>query len=148
MRVCGPEWLARSIDRRSSGTLRQANRLAEKRHILIVRGWHRISLLLLFSILTGGRSEQGIGAQKPAQVTRSITLKWRASASAVIGYYVYRGTHAGGPYTKLNFAPIRATSYDDNTVRSGMTYFYVVTSVDANRSESQNSKEVSVTIPK
>lgn len=139
------KWLGRR-SRRSIGAVGRAYRRDEKERILIVRRWCFASLMLLLPIITRGNSGQVTGAQNPPRVTRSITLRWKASTSAVMGYYVYRGTRARGPYAKLNFAPIEATRYDDNTVRAGLTYFYVVTSVDANHFESAYSKEISVTV--
>ena len=74
--------------------------------------------------------------------THSATLNWDASTSAVVGYNVYRATQAGGPYTKLNSSPTERTSYTDSTVQADLTYFYVVTAVDANGVESVGSNEV------
>jgi centrosomal CEP192-like protein/ASPM-SPD-2-Hydin domain-containing protein/Ig-like domain-containing protein/immunoglobulin I-set domain protein len=86
----------------------------------------------------------GTGVQP---VSHSVTLTWTASTSTVTGYNVYRSTVSGGPYTKLNLTPVAATTYTDTTVQSGMTYFFVVTSVDSSGVESANSTEVSATIP-
>jgi hypothetical protein len=86
----------------------------------------------------------GTGVQP---VSHSVTLTWTASASTVSGYNVYRSTVSGGPYTKLNSTPVAGTTYTDSTVQAGLTYFYVVTSVDSSGVESANSAEVSATIP-
>jgi hypothetical protein len=86
----------------------------------------------------------GTGVQP---VSHSVTLTWTASTSTVAGYNVYRSTVSGGPYTKLNLTPVAATTYTDTTVQSGMTYFFVVTSVDSSGVESANSTEVSAAIP-
>jgi Abnormal spindle-like microcephaly-assoc'd, ASPM-SPD-2-Hydin len=81
-------------------------------------------------------------------ISHSATLNWIASTSSnVVGYYVYRGTQSGGPYTKLNGTPVAATTYTDSNVVAGATYFYVVTAVDSTGLESAHSKEVSATIP-
>ena len=82
--------------------------------------------------------------------SHSVTLKWDASSSSpipVVGYFVYRGTETGGPYSRLNAKSDPQTSYTDNTVASGLTYYYVVTSVDASNVQSPNSSQVSVAIP-
>ena len=63
-----------------------------------------------------------------------------------MGYNVYRGTRSGGPYLRLNASVDPATVYTDDTVSGGMTYYYVVTSVDAN-AESAYSNEITATIP-
>jgi hypothetical protein len=78
----------------------------------------------------------------------STTLNWVASSSSnVVGYYVYRGTQTGGPYTKLNSTAVTGTTYTDSNVTAGTTYFYVVNAVDSNGTESAHSSEVSATIP-
>jgi len=80
-----------------------------------------------------------------------VSLSWTASVTAgVSGYYVYRSSVSGGPYTKLNpTALVAGTSYEDFTVQLGTSYFYVVTAVDPNATppESVYSNEVSTTIP-
>ena len=88
----------------------------------------------------------GAGVATPA-VQPSVALKWDASISAVAGYYVYRGTISGGPYSKLSATLDANPAYTDSTVAAGKTYFYVVTSVDATGTESSYSNQVSVAIP-
>jgi fibronectin type 3 domain-containing protein len=66
----------------------------------------------------------------------------------VIGYNIYRGTTSGGQYPlKLNSSPQPGTSFSDNTVRSGTTYYYVATSLDANSVESSYSNQLTMVIP-
>jgi hypothetical protein len=86
----------------------------------------------------------GTGVQP---VSHSVTLTWTASTSAVSGYNVYRSTISGGPYTKLNSSLITTTSYVDSSVQAGLTYYYVVTSVDSTGVESAFSTQVSATVP-
>ncbi|HTZ33595.1 MAG TPA: choice-of-anchor D domain-containing protein [Methylomirabilota bacterium] len=81
-------------------------------------------------------------------VSHSVALQWQASGSSgVTGYYVYRGTSSGGPYTKLNGSTISGTSYTDDGVSSGTTYYYVVTALGSDGEESVNSNQVSAAIP-
>jgi Abnormal spindle-like microcephaly-assoc'd, ASPM-SPD-2-Hydin/Protein of unknown function (DUF1573) len=90
----------------------------------------------------------GAGIAAPAQY--SVMLKWTASLptpAAIVGYYIYRGTISGGPYARLNSTVNASTSYTDNTVASGQTYYYVVTSVDSGNVQSANSTQVSAMIP-
>jgi hypothetical protein len=71
-----------------------------------------------------------------------VNLNW----TSVQGYYVYRGGQTGGPYTKIS--PLAsAASYIDNTVKSGQSYYYVVTSYTADSGESAYSNQVEVNIP-
>ncbi len=80
-------------------------------------------------------------------IPHSVTMNWTASTSTVVGYFVYRGTASGGPYTKLNTTSVAPTTYADSTVVSGQIYFYVVTAVDSNSIESLFSNEVTAAIP-
>ncbi|HZS57271.1 MAG TPA: fibronectin type III domain-containing protein [Bryobacteraceae bacterium] len=78
----------------------------------------------------------------------SVTLNWMVSSSPnVIGYYVYRGSTSGGPYTRLSGSLDAGTGYTDSSVQGGQTYFYVVTAVNNVGVESGYSTEVQVTIP-
>ncbi len=78
----------------------------------------------------------------------SVALSWNASASSgVAGYFVYRGTVTGGPYTKQNSSADTSLAFTDSAVASGQTFFYVVTAVDASNVESGFSNEVSAVIP-
>jgi Abnormal spindle-like microcephaly-assoc'd, ASPM-SPD-2-Hydin len=87
----------------------------------------------------------GTGVAPPA-TQHSVALNWQPSTSQVSGYFVYRGSSASNT-TKLFLSSIAATSYKDSSVVDGQTYFYAVTSVDADSVESAPSNEVSVTIP-
>jgi hypothetical protein len=87
----------------------------------------------------------GTGTAQGTQHT--VNLSWAASASSVAGYYVYRGTVSGGPYSKMNSTLDTATNYADSTVQSGSTYYYVVTSVDSSQMESTYSNQVTAAIP-
>jgi Abnormal spindle-like microcephaly-assoc'd, ASPM-SPD-2-Hydin len=77
-----------------------------------------------------------------------VDLTWTASTSpGVTGYDVYRGTSSGGESkTPLNTAPVSSTSYVDESVTAGTTYYYVVTAV-ANGTQSADSNEASATVP-
>ena len=87
----------------------------------------------------------GQGATAPHH---SVELHWDASAgTGVIGYNVYRGIVSGGPYSKINAAVAPSTTYTDNNVTAGQTYYYVTTAVSANGSESGYSNQVQAVIP-
>jgi hypothetical protein len=77
----------------------------------------------------------------------SVGLTWTASTSPAIGYFIYRRTGTSGPFSRLDSSIDPLTSFTDNNVIDGATYFYVVTAVSAGDTESQFSDEVSVTIP-
>jgi hypothetical protein len=82
-----------------------------------------------------------------APIQHQVALNWTADTSSVAGYNVYRGTVAGGPYTKLNAASDVITSYTDTSVTAGQTYYYLTTAVDNQGVESTYSNEVTATIP-
>jgi hypothetical protein len=88
----------------------------------------------------------GTGTQAQAH---TVSLSWNPSNSNdVVGYNVYRGNKSGGPYnTKLNGAPVSNTSFTDDSVQSGKTYYYVSTAVDTNSQESTYSNQASAVIP-
>jgi fibronectin type 3 domain-containing protein len=69
----------------------------------------------------------------------AITLKWEAPVgqvgASVIGYSIYRGDKENGDY-KVIAKNVRSLTYRDAAVQSGHTYYYKVTSVDANGRES------------
>jgi hypothetical protein len=89
-------------------------------------------------------SLSGSGVQ---QVPHRALLTWSPSTSSVVGYQVYTSNVAGGPYTKLTTSALATPSYADNSVQSGKTYFYVVTSVNSDSVESVYSNQVSALIP-
>lgn len=97
------------------------------------------SLLLLLISSCGHRSA--------TPRAHSADLKWKASASRVVGYNVYRSDKSQGPYTKLNSAVVPTTSYTDMTVQAGHTYFYLVTAVDAQGHESAFSNQIKAVVP-
>ena len=72
-----------------------------------------------------------------------VTLSWYAVDTAT-NYYVKRSTSSGPPYTII--AQTDSTSYTDNTVINGRTYYYVVSAVNTG-GESTNSVEVRATPP-
>ena len=79
-----------------------------------------------------------------------VLLEWAASPTAgVSGYNVYRGTTPGGENpTPLNNGLVDATSYADETIVSGATYYYTVKAVGANGvSQSPASNETVATAP-
>jgi len=76
----------------------------------------------------------------------SVSLSWNASTSSVSGYNVYRGT-AVGLYSKINTSLNPSTTYTDNTVAAGTTYYYAATAVNSSGAESTYSSPIQVAVP-
>jgi hypothetical protein len=84
---------------------------------------------------------------KGTQVAQhSVTLAWGSNAAGV-GYNIYRGATANGPYTKINVSPHPASTFTDASVAGGQTYFYMTTAVSKSGRESNYSNRVRVAIP-
>jgi hypothetical protein len=106
--------------------------------------------------VTGKVTVTSNAANSPATVSLAgtgvkqyfVDLSWHASTSSgVIGYYVYRGTTSGGPYSRLNSSPTAATKYTDTTVEAGQTYYYVATAVNSKGLQSAHSNQIKAVIP-
>lgn len=82
-----------------------------------------------------------IGVQDSTGTVAQIKLQWNASTSTVAGYNIYRGTASGGPYSRVNAAPVAALTYTDTADHSSAKLFYVARAVDASGNESVNSNE-------
>jgi hypothetical protein len=80
-------------------------------------------------------------------VTHSVSLAWTASISQISGYNVYRATVSGGPYMKMNTGLVVPTAYTDQSVISGITYYYVTTAVSSTGLESVYSNEARAAVP-
>jgi hypothetical protein len=77
--------------------------------------------------------------------TGTATLSWDANSETnVAGYKVYMGTQSGGYGTPL--AVGNATTYTIGNLTGGRTYYFSVTAVDTEGTESLHSSEVSKTV--
>jgi fibronectin type 3 domain-containing protein len=86
----------------------------------------------------------------PSAYGQSINLAWDASSdSNVTGYNVYRSEQSGVfSSTPLNGTTVLTTAaFNDSTVQSGTTYYYVVTAVSTTGVESGDSNQVQATLP-
>jgi len=76
-----------------------------------------------------------------------IDLTWAPNLeSDLAGYNVFRWTQGGEP-EKLNSTLVQVSSYRDETVEPGKTYFYAVSAVDLRGNESPRSAPASETVP-
>lgn len=69
-----------------------------------------------------------IASDVPNDKGESITLSWELSPddNRITGYVIYRANSYEGKYTILGKVPRGATSYIDDTVIMGQTYWYVI----------------------
>lgn len=81
--------------------------------------------------------------------SHDVILSWIGSGTAgIVAYNVYRGTTSRGENsTPLNATPINGNTYVDENVKSGTTYYYVVTAIGANGEQSAPSGETAATVP-
>ncbi len=106
----------------------------------------RQSGLLTISGTDGGALVLIPLAGTAAESSRSaVKLNWEESPVTVAGYVVYRSADSSGPYTRISDA---ATSeFVDTGLAAGHTYYYVVTSLNADQVESEYSPPISATVP-
>ena len=76
-------------------------------------------------------------------------LTWNENKEQdLAGYYVYRSTRSGRDYERLTATLLMRTTYSDLTVKSGSTYFYMISAVDKAGNESAGSTEKKAYIEK
>lgn len=103
------------------------------------------SVAITSNVSSGAVALSGSGIAAP--VSNSVSLSWNLDGSATNGCNIYSGSTSGGPYTKVNSTSVMPTSYNDNSVQAGQTYYFVVTAINASNVESDYSNEVSALIP-
>ncbi len=72
------------------------------------------------------------------EASDSLRLSWSAVGFAD-GYWVYRATSSGGPYSKLGEAATGETEYTDTSVDTSSTYYYKVVSVSETYGPNDNT---------
>ena len=113
------------------------------------RAW-MATLILAMALPAGAHQMASATLGLAVSVQHGATLTWTASvpgSDPAAGYAVYRGTVSGGPYVMLNTALITGTTYEDGTVKSGATYFYVAAAVDSAGATSIFSNEAKAVVP-
>jgi len=105
------------------------------------------STISIASNATGSPAAVSLSGTGVATVQHSVALTWGFSPSNVSGYNIYRSTVNGSSYVKINSSLLTGLTYNDASVQSGSTYYYVTTAVDAAGNESSYSNQVSASIP-
>lgn len=101
-----------------------------------------------FSLVSNAASSPATSLSAMGANKHSVTLAWTASTSSgITGYNMYSASVSGGPYAKINSSLITSTTYTDNTVQAGDTYYYVTTAVDSSGVESSYSNQATAAIP-
>ena len=95
-----------------------------------------------FSQTSGTAPSTPAGLSATAGNTQ-VSLNWSASSGAT-SYNVYRGTTSGGESSTPIATGLTGTSYTDNSVTNGTTYFYKVAAVNSVGTSGQ-SNEASAT---
>lgn len=77
---------------------------------------------------------------------RRVFLTWSESKERdIAGYHVYRSSVPGREFTRLTTKLLVRTTFSDETVASGATYYYKITAVDQAGNESAGTAEKKVT---
>ena len=92
-----------------------------------------------------GGSPQKVPLSGAGVTMHNVQVSWDASSSSVVGYFVYRGSVSGGPYTLENVTPSPSVNFQES-VQGGQTWYFIVTAVDANQVESVPSNEVAAVV--
>jgi len=99
------------------------------------------------SIAVTNTDSQGATLASAFTYFHTVTLSWTDSSSGVSGFNVYRSSTSGGPYTRLNSTLLSATSFSDDKVQAGQTYFYVTSAVNSSNVESGDSNQAQAIVP-
>ncbi len=80
--------------------------------------------------------------------THDVILTWKASqSSGIAGYNVFRSTTSKEGNTPLNASAISSTTYLDASVKPGQSYWYWVTSIGSDGTQSPVGAVASATVP-
>jgi hypothetical protein len=91
---------------------------------------------------------QSVTATFALLVSHIVDLSWSPSAAQnIVGYNVYRGTAAGGPYQRINPTLVASAQFTDSNVLNGATYHYVTTAIDNSGAESGYSNDATAVVP-
>ncbi len=72
-----------------------------------------------------------------------VLIKWYPNQEKDLdGYVIYRGSSSNGEYIEMGVVGSRVTSYVDDDVRNGNTYYYAVSAYDYDGNESELSPEI------
>jgi hypothetical protein len=87
-----------------------------------------------------------LAAASPADPPHSATLNWSWSGGAITGFHVLRSQASGGPFIPIATIGPTASSFTDNTLVAGQTYYYVVTAFNS-LGDSPPSNQAACAVP-
>jgi hypothetical protein len=126
---------------------------------LTIPSGQSVSFGVVFTPTAAGNASANLSFSSSASATKTtealtakatspyISLSWSPSTSQVSGYNIYRGTSTSGPFARLNSSLNTTTSYTDNSIGVGATYFYATTAVNSSGQESSYSNMAEVNVP-
>ncbi|MGB9184236.1 MAG: GH116 family glycosyl hydrolase, partial [Solirubrobacteraceae bacterium] len=83
-----------------------------------------------------------------SRTDKAVNVSWDpVKDNNLAGYYVYRSTAQASGYTRLTSSPITTTSYTDHTAAPNTGYYYRVTSVLTDGTESDGSHSTAYARP-
>jgi hypothetical protein len=111
--------------------------------------WSRYgrSVVVYRASITSENEQSAVFQKQASAKPHTARLTWKPSSSHVAGYNVYRREAPGQEYRKINSSLVKGLSYADNTVLSGVTYYYMTRAVDDQGHESADSNETTVVVP-
>jgi HYDIN/CFA65/VesB-like, Ig-like domain len=96
---------------------------------------------------TNSPSSISLSGMGVTATTHSVALAWDPAVTGVTGFKTYVSVVHGGPYVEVGAVLASTPVYNDSSVQSGHTYFYVVTAVNSTNQESGYSNEVAAIVP-
>jgi uncharacterized protein (TIGR02145 family) len=84
------------------------------------------------------------GVMATASSESSVDIGW-GTVSGAKGYYIYRSTNITGPYVQIGSSA--STSYTDNGLSAGTTYYYRVAAYNSGGTGSQSYQTIATTVP-
>jgi hypothetical protein len=98
---------------------------------------------------SNGATVQSLTGTGTAPPVYSVALSWTPSSSAnIASYKIYRSTTSGSfSPPAIGSVSSPTTTYTDNSVTDGVTYYYATTAVNSSGEESAYSTQASATIP-
>lgn len=106
----------------------------------------KLFLILLFFLIPACAHATGPCA---GPVSHCVVINWTPPTLDVSGnpitglltYDVYRSTTPGNGYVKITISTVSATSFEDDSIVNGTTYYYVVVAYQGASTASANSGE-------